>query len=213
MLFLGYRNSKCGVQRVGIHTIGGMPKQDPDKYTGHSFRRTSAMPLANTGADLAVLKRQGAWKSSSVAEKYIDFLESKNKIARMVLNGETFVEVSRDQSKSSLVFMDNIPLDKVIEQIRTINSTNYIVQVAKKLRKEILSTERIPDGYLCDEILIEQFKKKSQLPHIWQSFMQALFSAKNIKLSENYNRRALSLSNRLQSIYLFIYTSIPKNIV
>jgi hypothetical protein len=99
MLFLGYRNSKCGVQRVGIHTIGGMPKQDPDKYTGHSFRRTSAMPLANTGADLAVLKRQGAWKSSSVAEKYIDFLESKNKIARMVLNGETFVEVLQQQKK------------------------------------------------------------------------------------------------------------------
>jgi integrase len=108
MLFLGYRNSKCTVQRVGIHTIGGMPKQialflglqDPDKYTGHSFRRTSATLLANAGADLAVLKRHGAWKSSSVAEKYIeDSLESKNKIARMILNGETFVEVLQQQKK------------------------------------------------------------------------------------------------------------------
>jgi hypothetical protein len=40
--------------------------QDPDKYTGHSFWRTSATLLSNAGADLAVLKRHGAWKSSSV---------------------------------------------------------------------------------------------------------------------------------------------------
>jgi integrase len=108
MLFLRYRNSKCTVQSVGIHTIGGMPKQialfmglqAPDKYTGHSFRRTSATLLANAGADLLVLKRHGAWKSSSVAEKYIeDSLESENKIARMILNGETFVEVLQQQNK------------------------------------------------------------------------------------------------------------------
>ncbi|GFQ96640.1 uncharacterized protein TNCT_690591 [Trichonephila clavata] len=98
-----------------------------------------------------------------------------------------------DRSNSSLVFMSNIPLDEVIEHIRTVNSTNYTVQVAKQLRKEILNTKVIPDGYLCDEILIEQFLQKGQLPINWQMFMQALFSSKNNKLSKNYNRRALSV--------------------
>lgn len=98
-----------------------------------------------------------------------------------------------DRSKSSLVFMGNIPLDEVIEHIRTVNSTNYTVQVAKQLRKEILNTKVMPDGYLCDEILIEQFLQKGQLPNNWLMFMQALFSSKNNKLSENYNRRALSV--------------------
>ncbi len=77
-----------------------------------------------------------------------------------------------DRSKSSLVFMGNISLDQVIEHIRTVTSTNSIVQVAKQLRKEILSTEVIPNGVLCDETLIEQFLKKNHLPNNWQIFMQ-----------------------------------------
>lgn len=100
---------------------------------------------------------------------------------------------SKDRSKSSLVFMCNLPLDEVVEQLRTINSTNYTVQVAKKLRKELLGTEMIPEGYLCDEILVEKLLNEGQLPNTWKIFMQALFSAKNKKLSENYNRRALSV--------------------
>ena len=71
--------------------------------------------------------------------------------------GNVLFSYPNDRSKSSLVFMGNIPLDEVIEHIRTITSTNSIVQVAKQLRKEILSTEVIPNGFLCDEILIEQF--------------------------------------------------------
>lgn len=57
--------------------------------------------------------------------------------------------------------MSNIPLDEVIEHICTINSTNYTVQVAKQLRKEILNTKVIADGYVHDEILIEK------LPATW----------------------------------------------
>lgn len=106
-LFVGYRNSKCIAQRVGIHTIGGMPKKianylkldNAEKYTGHCFRRTSATLLANAGADLTVLKRHGGWKSSAVAEKYIeDSIESKQKIARMIQGGESFVKVLQEES-------------------------------------------------------------------------------------------------------------------
>lgn len=54
-----------------------------------------------------------------------------------------------------------------------------------------MSTKIIADGYLCDEVLIEQFLRKGQLPNTWQTFMQA----RNIKLSDDYNRRALSVFN------------------
>lgn len=45
-LYIAYRNGKCISQRVGIHSIGGIPKkiaeylglEKPELYTGHSFR-------------------------------------------------------------------------------------------------------------------------------------------------------------------------------
>ena len=89
--------------------------------------------------------------------------------------------------------MGNIPLQDVIEHIRDINSTNYIVKSAKQLRKELLTTELIPGGYLCDETLIEKSLNDGKLPETWLTFMQALFSANNKKLSDNYYRRALSV--------------------
>ncbi|KAL7306274.1 hypothetical protein TKK_0001708 [Trichogramma kaykai] len=41
-------------------------------YTGHALRRSSATIAADLGADLITLKRLGKWKSSTVAEGYID---------------------------------------------------------------------------------------------------------------------------------------------
>lgn len=76
--FLGFRNGKYFQQPIGINTIGGMPKEiakflnlpDPEKYTGHAFRRTSATLLVDSGADITELKRHGGWKSNSVAGIY-----------------------------------------------------------------------------------------------------------------------------------------------
>ncbi|RYA68553.1 hypothetical protein DD592_26780, partial [Enterobacter cloacae complex sp. 2DZ2F20B] len=41
-------------------------------YTGHSLRRSSTTLLANTGANMTEIKQHGGWKSSSVAEQYIE---------------------------------------------------------------------------------------------------------------------------------------------
>lgn len=107
--FIGYRKGKCIGQRVGIHTIGGAPRKiaeylnlsNPERYTGHCFRRTSATLLANAGADVNVLKRHGGWKSTSVAEKYVEeSLETKTKVARMIQGGETFVQVLHQQHET-----------------------------------------------------------------------------------------------------------------
>lgn len=78
--FVSYRNGKCTTQNIGINTFGAMPQRvatylkldQPKTYTGHSFRRTSTTLLADSGADLLTIKRHGGWKSSSVAEGYIE---------------------------------------------------------------------------------------------------------------------------------------------
>ena len=148
-LLVGCRNGRCISQRVGIHTIGAIPSkiaeflelENPKAYTGHSFRRTSATLLANAGVDLSVLKRHGGWKSSTVAEKYIEeSMEGKTKIARMIQGGENFVQVLEPQQSSNENFgstssainlteiksvkTENIPPVKVTENTNcTINIT------------------------------------------------------------------------------------------
>lgn len=60
--------------------MGSIPKQiaeylglpDAKLYTGHCFRRSSATILVDAGGDLLELKRHGGWRSSTVAEGYVD---------------------------------------------------------------------------------------------------------------------------------------------
>jgi integrase len=79
--FFAYRNQKCTVQRVGIHSFNYLKLPNPEMYTGHCFRRTSATFIADTGADFVTLKRLGGWRSSSVAESYIkDSFEKKRSV-------------------------------------------------------------------------------------------------------------------------------------
>jgi len=64
-------------------------KNDAKKYTSHSFRRTAATILAESGASLTALKAAGGWKSSTVAERYIDQTDlSRGNIARALSIGE-----------------------------------------------------------------------------------------------------------------------------
>ena len=65
--FLCYRNGKCTRQVIGVNTIANMPRiaaqflklSEPERYTSHTFRRTSATLLADSGADILTLKRHG----------------------------------------------------------------------------------------------------------------------------------------------------------
>lgn len=96
---------KCVRQPMGSTKIGGLPRQiaaflglkDPEQYTGHCFRRTSATLLADSGADLITLKRHGGWKSSTVAEGYIeDSIENKSKICQGIVGGITLNQSCAD---------------------------------------------------------------------------------------------------------------------
>lgn len=78
--FITYRDGKCYSQNVGCHSISTVPKKgatflslkNPESYTGHSLRRSSASMLVEGGGDLLTLKRHGGWQSSNVAEGYVE---------------------------------------------------------------------------------------------------------------------------------------------
>lgn len=102
--FLNYQNGKCTRQVVGINKFGRMATEiasflklpNPSEYTGHCFRRSSATILVNAGEDLLTLKRHGGWRSSGVAEGYVDdSIANKLKIANKI-------EKSVSQTSTSL---------------------------------------------------------------------------------------------------------------
>lgn len=93
--FIKYQGGKCTRQVVGINKFGKLPSEiakflklpHPEKYTGHCFRRSSASLLVETGADLLMLKQHGGWKSSAVAEGYVEnSLNKKNDISNRLLS-------------------------------------------------------------------------------------------------------------------------------
>ncbi|XP_031348033.1 uncharacterized protein LOC116174283 [Photinus pyralis] len=94
-LFIKYNAGKCVGQNVGHHTIGSIPSKiasflnlpDVKEYTGHCFRRTSTTLLVDSGADILTLKRHGGWKSSCVAEGYLeDSIQTKISVAKKILS-------------------------------------------------------------------------------------------------------------------------------
>ncbi|XP_073941147.1 uncharacterized protein [Choristoneura fumiferana] len=93
--FIQYHNGKCTRQVIGKNKLSSIPREiasflnlpSPEMYTGHCFRRTSATLLADSGADLTLIKRHGGWKSSTVAEGYIEeSVENKSKISSKLVD-------------------------------------------------------------------------------------------------------------------------------
>lgn len=119
--FINYRNGKCTVQPVGIHTFGSVPSKiasylhlpEPSLYTGHCFRRTSATLFANAGGSKENLKRHGGWKSDAIAESYVEeSVLNKTKIAKTILgegqnnsivvtnNNSSIINIEKDNPKT-----------------------------------------------------------------------------------------------------------------
>lgn len=125
--FVQYRKKKCTAQAVGKNTFGSIPKMiakylelpNPERYSGHTFRRTSATLLADSGADITCVKRHGGWKSSSVAEGYLeDSIQSKNRIACSILSAETqFPSSSKSLDVDTIIGINS-------GQVATVESTS-----------------------------------------------------------------------------------------
>lgn len=118
--FLNYQNGKCTRQAVGINKFGRMATEiasflklpNPSEYTGHCFRRSSATILVNAGEDLLSLKRHGGWRSSGVAEGYVDdSIANKLKIANKITKSVS--QTSTCLSSHKLQESETSPLEPV----------------------------------------------------------------------------------------------------
>jgi Phage integrase family. len=125
--FIKYQNGHCHRVVMGIHKISKVPKDvasflrlpNPHEYTGHCLRRTSATILVDNGGDITTLKRHGGWKSTSVAEGYIeDSVNNKKQIAMKILNP---LEYNEPSTSSETVNID--PENNLIEDFSVNNGT------------------------------------------------------------------------------------------
>ena len=104
---------------------------NPELYTGHCFRRSSVTQLANSGGDLTTIKRHGGWKSSTVAEGYIDTSESRRVAVAEMLSSHSSTSSSNVYVSSSEANVEqniigqNLPEIKINAQ----DSSNVTIKV------------------------------------------------------------------------------------
>jgi len=60
------------MQKIGRSIAALLGLDNPDKYTGHVFRRSSVCMMANTGASLMQLKAHTGHKSDTTVQGYFD---------------------------------------------------------------------------------------------------------------------------------------------
>ena len=122
-LLITYRQGYCISSPIGINTIGKMPSiiagylklPNPEEYTGHCFRRSSASHLANKGGDLVTIKRHGGWRSSAVAEGYIE-TSKKRKLEVTQMFSEPSTSASTMTFDSNTTAPASTSLSKVHDQ-------------------------------------------------------------------------------------------------
>lgn len=98
---------------MGINTFGLCPLQiarflkldNPEKYTGHAFRRTSATIMANSGMTIDQIQRQVGWKSAAVANGYVEeSITNKKNVSNIIgsaISGRT-ISMTSENSISSI---------------------------------------------------------------------------------------------------------------
>ncbi|KAJ8977385.1 hypothetical protein NQ317_001986 [Molorchus minor] len=84
---------------------------------GHCLRRSSATLLADAGVDIMTIKRHAGWKSTTVAEGYVEnSIENKTKIANQVLVGTTTSAITKTVNVSESNIPSNINFENCTNQ-------------------------------------------------------------------------------------------------
>ena len=74
-----------------------------EKYTGHAFRGTSAIRLAELGADTVAIQRHGGWKPAQLVERYVEESDA--------LKNSTTQQISKNINLSTIEKMINPAVD------------------------------------------------------------------------------------------------------
>lgn len=114
--FLNYQKGKCTIQRIGKNKFTVIGKQiatylnlpNPERYTGHCFRRSSATLYVDGGGDITGLKRHGGWKSSLVAEGYIDQSVNNKRITAETISKQVNNATASTATAAKVVNADSI---------------------------------------------------------------------------------------------------------
>lgn len=119
--FLNYQRGKCRKQPIGINKFGSLSSvvakflklPDPAAYTGHCLRRSSATILVDSGADITALKRHGGWRSTAVAESYIDHsLNNKIETATKIMNTVQDNAMQKNKENIDIAIAQSSSIDK-----------------------------------------------------------------------------------------------------
>lgn len=109
-------------------------KIDPNKYTGHSFRRSATTAAADSGISLINLKRIRGWKSDSVASSYLDdSLAIKKSTADLLLpSPSSDTPVESWKSLDSIVALQLEQLVDIKKGIPTAEEASSLLQASTK---------------------------------------------------------------------------------
>ncbi|KAJ8976367.1 hypothetical protein NQ317_019308 [Molorchus minor] len=108
-LFLYYKAGKCSSQPVGKNTMGKIPSVVASYLKLPDVACNTATLLADAGVDITTIKRHVGWKSTTVAEGYVEnSIKNKTKIANQVLVGTTTSAITKTVNVSESNIPSNI---------------------------------------------------------------------------------------------------------
>lgn len=104
--------------------------QKPELYSGHSFRRTSATLLSNSGANIQSVQDHGDWKSMTIATQYCADSDQQ-KIIRAKVITKTINEGYTPLRKSSVTKAISTQKNQAVKHLTNKNLVNYVASTSK----------------------------------------------------------------------------------
>jgi len=101
-LFRSFRNGRYISTPLGKNTLAKvackiatyLKLENPETFTGHTWRRSAATAFAESGASNQQMKRLGGWKSDSVVDGYVANSKKLKEIIAQGLLPEKQVEIN-----------------------------------------------------------------------------------------------------------------------
>ena len=85
---------------------------NPERFTGHCFRRSAASLLANEGCSLTGLKRAGRWTSDAVVDGYIEVSKkSKLNVSETISGSEGKLTKNNNDTDKNITTIKNITIN------------------------------------------------------------------------------------------------------